>query len=198
MDETLFGIDYGSKLTGNTVIAIFHEMKIFFMNVDKGVDADKFILNAANHFTPQKIFIDAPLTLPGVYLKINGCNDFHFRQADLDLGAMSPMFLGGFAARAMELKLALEQIGIEIYETYPRILATRLNLKTKGYKGSVLGLKDCRSEVVNHFSSSIQLRIHEITTWHHLDALLALMSALNYIQGEGKTYGLKEEGLIYI
>ncbi len=198
MDETLFGIDYGSKLTGNTVIAIFQKMKIFFMDVDKGVDADAFIINAADYFSPKKIFIDAPLTLPGVYTKVKGCKDFHFRQADLELGAMSPMFLGGIAARAMELKATLEEKGIEIYETYPRILATRLNLKTKGYKGSVLALKDCRDAVVKLFSTSIQLPKNEITTWHHLDALLALMSALNHVQGEGKVYGLKEEGQIFI
>tara|TARA_R110000850_G_scaffold177569_2_gene303414 strand:+ start:852 stop:1448 length:597 start_codon:yes stop_codon:yes gene_type:complete len=198
MGETLFGIDYGSKLTGNTVIAIFQKMKIFFLDVDKGVDADAFILNAADYFSPNKIFIDAPLTLPGVYTKVKGCNDFHFRQADLDLGAMSPMFLGGFAARAIELKTTLEKKSIEIFETYPRILATHFNLKTKGYKGSVLALKDCRDEIVSHFSTSIQLPKNEITTWHHLDALLALMSALNHAQGEGKVYGLKEEGLIYI
>lgn len=198
MGETLFGIDYGSKLTGNTVIAIFQKMKIIFLDVDKGIDADAFILNATEYFSPSKIFIDAPLTLPGVYSKIKGCKDFHFRKADLDLGAMSPMFLGGFAARAMELKVALEEKNATVYETYPRIMASRLNLKTKGYKGSVLGLKDCRSEVVRHFSSSIQIPVHEISSWHHLDALLALMSALNHIQGEGEVFGLKEEGLIYI
>lgn len=198
MGETIFGIDYGSKLTGNTVIAIFQKMKIFFLDVDKGIDADAFILNAADHFSPKKIFIDAPLTLPGVYTKINGCNDFHFREADLALGAISPMFVGGLAARAMELKLVLEEKKILIYETYPRILASQLRLKTKGYKGSLLGLKDCRLEIAKHFSGAIHLPISEITTWNHFDALLALMSALNHIQGQGKVYGLKDEGLIYI
>ncbi len=198
MDETLFGIDYGSKLTGNTVIAIFDEMKVIFMDVDKGVDADKFIMNAADHFKPTKIFIDAPLSLPGVYSKIEGCRDYHFREADLELGAMSPMFLGGFAARAIELRADLSEKGIEVYETYPRVLASRLNLKAKGYKGSVLGLKDCRKAVVNHFSASINVSVNQITTWHHLDALLALMSGLNYLQGQSEVYGLPEEGQIYI
>ncbi len=198
MSDTLFGIDYGSKLTGNTVIAIFQKMKIFFLDVDKGIDADKFILNAADYFSPKKIFIDAPLSLPGVYTKIKGCKDFHFRKADLELGAMSPMFLGGLAARAMELKMTLEEKKIPAYETYPRILASRLNLKAKGYKGSVLGLKDCRNNIASHFKKSIHIPINEISTWNHFDALLALMSALNHIQGEGEVYGIKEEGQIYI
>lgn len=198
MGETLFGIDYGSKLTGNTVIAIFHNMEVLLMDVDKGVDADKFIVNAADHFSPAKVFIDAPLSLPGVYTGINGCNDFHFRKADLELGAMSPMFLGGFAARAMELKTELTKKEISVFETYPRILASRLGLKSKGYKGSGLGLKDCRKELARLFNPSIHLPISDITTWHHLDALLALMAAFNYVQGQSDTYGDADEGLIYI
>lgn len=198
MAETLFGIDYGSKLTGNTVIAIFSDMEVLFLDVDKGVDADNFILNAAKHFKPSKIFMDAPLSLPGVYRHIADCDNYHFRKADMELNAMSPMFLGGLAARAMELKDELEDLEIEVFETYPRILANRLNLKVKGYKGSLLGLKDCRAEVGNRFSGKIQIDLSDIQTWHHLDALLCLMSALNHLQGEGEVYGLQEEGQIYI
>ena len=44
MSKPVFGIDYGSKLTGNTVIAIFNEGHIFFMDVDKGVDADQRVV----------------------------------------------------------------------------------------------------------------------------------------------------------
>ncbi len=196
--ETLFGIDYGSKLTGNTVIAIFQDMEILFMDVDKGVDADEFIVNAARHFNPGRVFIDAPLSLPGVYRNVPECSDYHFRQADLELNAMSPMFLGGLAARAIELKSRLEKLDIEVFETYPRKIASRLNLKIKGYKGSGLGLKDCRAEVARRLSGRIELDISDIQTWHHFDALLALMSALNHLQGESEVYGLKEEGQIYI
>lgn len=198
MVKTLFGIDYGSKLTGNTVIAIFKDMEVLFMDVDKGVDSDEFILNAAEHFRPSQIFMDAPLSLPGVYRELPGCDNYHFRQADLELNAMSPMFLGGLAARAMELKVKLETLGIEVCETYPRILAHRLNLKARGYKGSILGLKDCRAEVAKRFSGRIELDVSDIQTWHHLDALLALMSALNNLQGESDVYGMEEEGQIYI
>ena len=198
MSSTLFGIDYGSKLTGNTVIAIFRDWEILFLDVDKGVDADDFIINASEHFQPKSVFIDAPLSLPGVYRNIENCNNYHFRQADLDLKAMSPMFLGGLAARAIELKAKLEEMNIEVFETYPRIMAQRLNLKVRGYKGSVLGLKDCRQEVASRFNSQIEIDIQDIQTWHHLDALLALMSALNHQQGQGDVYGFKEEGQIYI
>ncbi|MDZ7847638.1 MAG: DUF429 domain-containing protein [Owenweeksia sp.] len=196
---TLFGIDFGSKLTGNTVIAIFEDPQIIFMDVDKGVDADEFISNAADHFKPKAVFIDAPLSLPGVYRKLNGCNNYHFRKADIELNAMSPMFLGGLAARAIELKHLLEDKGIQVYETYPRIMAERISLRKCGYKGSTLALKDCRKLVLDRINpQKLAINGSDIKTWHHLDALLALMSALNHQQGSGDTFGVKEEGLIYV
>ena len=156
-NKVFFGIDFGSKLTGNTVIAIFQNSSIIFMDVDKGVDCDSFILNAADHFKPSHVFIDAPLSLPGVYKNIHGCNNYHFRQADLDLKAMSPMFLGGLAARAIQLKTQLEEKGMEVFETYPRILANRFDLPSRGYKGSIQGLKCCRTQVVERFHPEIEI-----------------------------------------
>jgi predicted nuclease with RNAse H fold len=197
-DNVLFGIDFGSKLTGNTVIAIFQNPRIIFMDVDKGVDADQFILNAADHFKPSHVFIDAPLSLPGVYKNIDGCSNYHFRHADLDLKAMSPMFLGGLAARAMQVKDQLEQKGALVFETYPRILANRFDLPSRGYKGSNQGLKCCRSQIAERFNGNIELSACDITTWHHLDALMALMSAMNFDQGCADSFGREDEGLIFI
>lgn len=198
MSKVIFGIDYGSKLTGNTVIAIFNEGEVFFMDIDKGVDADMFILNAAEHFKPSKVFIDAPLSLPGVYRNLPGCENYHFRKADLELKAMSPMFLGGLAARAIELSTKLSDMQIDVYETYPRILANRLKLKLKGYKGSKMGLKDCTKEVLARLKNTVSIKEKQVRTWHHLDSLLALISAMNHIEGESETYGDSNEGLIYI
>lgn len=198
MNNAIFGIDFGSKLTGNTVIAIYIEGKIMFLDVDKGVDADDFIFNAASHFKPDMIFIDAPLSLPGVYQGLSFCDNYHFRNADLELHAMSPMFLGGLAARAIELKDRLKKLDIEAYETYPRALAGQLKLKLKGYKGSSLGLKDCRKAVIARFNNDIEVDPEDIKTWHHMDALLALMAALKKLQGESEVFGREEEGLIYV
>ena len=198
MSKPVFGIDYGSKLTGNTVIASFNDGHIFFMDVDKGVDADRFILNAADHFKPSHAFIDAPLSLPGVYSKNRQFQDYHFRQADLELHAMSPMFLGGLVARAMELKAELERKDIEVMETYPKILAMRFKLKARGYKGNRLALRDCTKAIVKRFNENIEIDGDDITSWHHLDALLALISAMNHTNGQCEVYGDREEGLIYI
>lgn len=196
--KTFFGIDYGSKLTGNTVIAIFQDDHILFMDIEKGVDADNFILNAADHFEPQLIFVDAPLSLPGVYREINGKNNYHFRDADVELKAMSPMFLGGLAARAIELKQQLEEKGSEVYETYPRIMAERFKLKALGYKGSLTGLKSCSKKVSSKLNPDINIDVNDISTWHHLDALLALMSAMNHDLGQSQSFGDIREGQIVI
>lgn len=198
MTEVVFGIDYGSKLTGNTVIGVFHDGVIFFLDMNKGVDADSFILNAAEHFKPSKIFIDAPLSLPGVYRNLPGFKNYHFRKADLELKAMSPMFLGGLAARAIELKGQLRSLGLNVFETYPRILANRLKLKNCDYKGSVQSLSKCAEEVLKVLPESIKIDKEEIKTWHHLDALLALITAINSLFKQPETYGHREEGLIYI
>lgn len=197
MEGVYFGIDYGSKLTGNTVIAIYQNDQVLFMQVDKGIDADSFILNAAKHFEPSQIFIDAPLSLPGIYRNLPGCENYHFRKADLELRAMSPMFLGGLAARAIELSHTLKQMGIEVYETYPRVMANKLQLKPMGYKGNKSSLKDCTREVVKEFAT-LKFCEKDIITWHHLDALMALASALNHSVGEHEAFGDLQEGLIII
>lgn len=197
-DKILFGVDFGSKLTGTTVIAIYQESRVMFMDVAKGVDADAFIINAADHFKPSHVFIDAPLSLPGVYKNIDGCDNYHFRHADLDLKAMSPMFLGGMAARAMQLKQQLEDKKIKVFETYPKIIANRFGLAAKGYKGSSQGLKCCRTHLTERFHDGVSISAKDITTWHHLDALMALMSAMNFEQGCAETFGNEDEGLIII
>ena len=85
-------------------------------------DADAFIHSEAIHLKPRMIFIDAPLSLPGIYWLGNGFRDHFFRQCDKEMNAMSPMFLGGLTARAMRLKAELKSTGCKIIETYPRML----------------------------------------------------------------------------
>lgn len=194
----MFGIDFGSKLAGTTVVSIFKDNKIYFMDVDENVDADQFILNAAEHFKPQRIFIDAPLSLPGKYTGCTGKCDYMFRESDKALKAMSPMFLGGLTARAIRLKDSLEEMGIEVFETYPKILANRFNLQNLGYKENSRHLNLCRSTLQDVINPNIQMDCSDIVTWHHLDALLALMSAMNYDMGTAESFGDAEEGLIVI
>jgi predicted nuclease with RNAse H fold len=197
-DVCVFGIDFGSRYSGNTVIAIYKSKSIFFMDVDENVDADTFVLNAAKHFKPALVFIDAPLSLPGKYTLNGQYHDYNFREADKALCAMSPMFLGGLTARAIKLKDELVKIDIEVAETYPRVLAQRFNLKDLGYKSSKMYLSACREAIKSRFQENISINCKDIISWHHLDALLALMSALNYRCGRHETYGHAAEGIIII
>lgn len=196
--STYFGIDYGSKFTGNTVIAILQDMQILFMEVDKKVDADQFIRNAAEHFEPDWIFLDAPLSLPMVYSNPAKGGNYHFRQADLECRAMSPMFLGGLAARAIELKDQLEEMGIRVYETYPRIRAKSLGLEPLGYKAKKSAIASCVAQIKKGLSPKLELDPADLKTWHHVDALLALLSAMAYESDDCKIYGNQEEGRIYV
>ena len=129
MNRIVIGIDLGSRMSGNTVLSIFDHGRIHFMRVDKNVCADTFSLNAVQHYLPQHVFLDAPLSLPGIYRGIKGCKDYHFRKADRELKAMSPMFLGGLTARAIELSDKMRKDGIPVFETYPRIMARNKDLK---------------------------------------------------------------------
>lgn len=196
--EIVFGIDYGSKLSGNTVIAIFRENQIFFLDIDTKVDADQFIKNAVEHFKPQLVFINAPLSIPGVYKKLEGFNDYHFRKADHEVGAMSPMFLGGIAARAMHLKSWMEGQKIEVHETYPRLMAKRINLDELGYKADRNALRECAKRIGQCMRAPLSINCKDIQTWHHLEALMALMSALSFRSDDFSTYGDPKEGLIYV
>lgn len=196
--DILFGIDYGSKLSGNTVIAVLQGQSILFLAVEPKVDADAFVLNAAEHFKPIQIFLDAPLSLPGVYRQMSGFSNYHFRRADQECRAMSPMFLGGLAARAMELKGKLEAKGSTVFETYPRLMANRCELSDFGYKSSKSAIRECGFRLRSCLQKSIHLDLKELKTWHHVDALLALMSAMAYQCGKNEVYGDPEEGQIFV
>jgi len=196
--SAIFGIDYGSKLSGNTVIAIFQENQILFLEAEAKVDADQFIINAVAHFKPERIFLDAPLSLPGVYKGLDGFTNYHFRLADIATKAMSPMFLGGLAARAMDLSAHCRNEGSEVYETYPKMMAQRFNLADFGYKSSKSAIRECALRLKTSIKDPVHFNLSDIKTWHHLDSLLALMSAMSFGCGDFCTYGHSSEGLIYV
>ena len=104
------GVDFGSKLSGQTVVAILDNDIIQVQRSEKGKDADDFLLGVLEATKITLVGIDAPLSLPGLYLG-NG-SDYFFREADRDLGAMSPMFLGGLTARAIRIRDKLVMGGL--------------------------------------------------------------------------------------
>lgn len=199
MKHVLFGIDYGSKLSGNTVVAVLNINKIYFLRVEENTDADVFIINATAHFKPSIIFIDAPLSLPGILCCKSGFADYHYRQADKELCAMSPMFLGGLTARAMQLRATLqESYNTKVYETCPKAQARNFKLEDLGYKKEKSNLNTCRSFLVEKLNPALLIDCNDIESWHHLDALLALFGAMRFVSGNALPYGHPKEGIVYV
>jgi predicted nuclease with RNAse H fold len=195
----LCGIDYGSKLAGTTVLSTFDPKtgRTQFQRSARKQDADEFLLDLLPGDAPACVFLDAPLSLPGIYRGLPNCRDYFFRQADKEVKAMSPMFLGGLTARAMQLKELLEGRGLPVYETYPAAQAKRLGLQKAGYKGESAYLPAVLKLVLESYPS-IVLEISEVAAWHHLDALLALVAAIRFTKGEHTLYGETAEGVIIV
>ena len=192
--EMIRGIDYGAKLAGTTVIAWLQDSSVQFASSLKGKDADAFITSWALKHRPQKIFIDAPLSLPGKYSGLAGCDDYFYRLADQQLHAMSPMFLGGLTARAMQLAAHLRAEGIEVQETYPGYLSKLLVFNELGYKKEKPNIGVVAQALATQFSCTIP----DLPDWHHIDAVLALLSGCRHEQGLAHTFGRVEEGVIVV
>ncbi|MEL7021272.1 MAG: hypothetical protein AAGK47_06685, partial [Bacteroidota bacterium] len=134
--NNIIGIDYGSKLAGTTVIAHWQAMKTtpLLYQSKKKRDADRFLLDWISEQRPTHIFLDAPLSLPGIYSQLPDCTNYFYRAGDIALRAMSPMFLGGLTARAMQLQSRIKPLGAQVIEIYPSHLAHCLGLKALSYK----------------------------------------------------------------
>jgi predicted nuclease with RNAse H fold len=196
LKRRIVGIGYGCKFGGTTVICynIFHEVK--FILSSKNSDADAFILNEIIHIDPDIVFINAPLSLPGVYKHINGCMDYFFRKCDSEMQASSPMFAGGLTARAIGLKKQLNNFGFQVFETYPRKMLEVLSLPVSIYKQEIADLDSMLDIFMKKVCIALNKRL--ITTWHHFDSLLAFFSGLRYITEQSKVFGKAEEGLVYV
>jgi len=192
--KTIVGIDYGNKYAGTTVICYNSRNEIKFVQSSKNADADAFLLNELAYLHPDLIMIDAPLSLPGVYWLGNAYKDHFFRSCDHELKAMSPMFLGGLTARAISLIKRMN--GTEVKETYPRKLVDILHLPHAQYKHSKQGLGAFADEL--RTISGAKFNEAQITSWHHVDAFLALLSGMRYLGKNDLKYGNPEEGLIIV
>lgn len=176
-------------------MALRVDRKVELQASQKKQDADQMILDYCAEQQPRYVFLDAPLSLPGVYLDQKGLSDFFYREADLALKAMSPMFLGGLTARAMRLSNQLQLAGIEVIEIYPAALARLLDLHAMGYK------KKGKPEEVFHYLIQLfswEIKPTEKISWHLVDALLAARSGERYLEGKANSYGNEVEGMIWV
>lgn len=193
------GIDYGSKMAGTTVICRFDGEKFELLQSTKNQDADQFILEHCLHFHGP-VFIDAPLSLPGVYRGWPEYVDYFYREADKTVRAMSPMFLGGLTARAMQLQAKL-QPHLPCIEVYPAALARSLNLQEAGYKKETNKIPSCQASLLRQFHWPPEILTAALrlccSNWHQFDAFLAWCIGWKVQRKIASVAGAEPEGLLY-
>ncbi len=194
--DLIAGIDYGSKTAGTTAIAWPDSTRIHLTQSERKKDADQWLQNWVQEYQPQLIFLDAPLSLPGTYMNPEQYSNFFYREADQAVQAMSPMFLGGLTARAMQLKRTLERAGCTVREVYPGRLARQLGLDTGRYKKDNSYLEAAAQSALAEMPGYQLAQMP--ANWHQLDALLALCSGHRYQHQRADLYGSPEEGQIIV
>jgi uncharacterized protein len=185
----ILSIDYGSKLAGTTAVCFEKNNQLHLAQSVKKQDADAWLRQLISTKKPAAVYIDAPLSLPGVY-RGEG-SDYFYRAGDRAVGAMSPMFLGGLTARAMQLRAAFP--AIPFFEIYPAHLRRTLLPEASFYKKSNLpGFCEMLSQL-------LPLPLAQPPeNWHQADAVLALLSGWRHGRGEAEAFGDEKEGVIWV
>ena len=192
MSITHFGVDYGAKMAGTTVVCFQDEGEIHLLQSAKNQNADQFIVDLCARYKPQKIFIDAPLSLPARILNSQAKGDHFYRECDRLLGAMSPMFLGGLTARAIKLKDGFEEQGIECLETYPAAFVKNIMEAHKAYKTHIPEFLDALAPFLPSHP------LPDVQNWHQVDGLLAWISGRRHLEKQSLLFGQPGEGVIVI
>lgn len=196
MGEVIAGIDYGSKTSGFTCVAFLVNNRVRLQQAAKNKDADQWLKGVLSRHSPALVGIDAPLSLPGVLTGLAGFSNYHFRLADLEARAMSPMFLGGLTARAIQLsRWYASEKDAQVIEVYPKLAAGDINLDFTRYKKDNMYLAQALGALCENARWSTEHL--QLSNWHQFDALLALYSTQRYAENKAKTLGEKAEGLIY-
>ncbi|GAB3197296.1 putative nuclease with RNAse H fold [Pontibacter aydingkolensis] len=191
------GVDYGSKLAGTTAAAYVAGGQLQISQSQRGQNADEWLWQLVNTLQPKAIFIDAPLTLPKVYTQgvYTSATEYFYRACDREVQAMSPMFIGGLTARAIQFRAKLSETGIAILETYPSQLAKLLFSHLQDYKKSPVALPVFTDALQGLLP--FQLKQPPVN-WHQFDSLLAWFSSYRHNQGQSILYGDATEGRIIV
>lgn len=188
------GVDYGAKLAGTTALSFLQDGLITSLQTVKNQDADSFLQEQIAALKPKIVFIDAPLSLPGVYTHPHTFKDFFYRLCDKELAAMSPMFLGGLTARAMQLKSKFPDVVFQ--ETYPAHKIKLLGLKNLGYKSDKQNIKELIFILQKQYNLNFEADTYQ--SWHAFDSLLAYLSGVDHQQRKAQIYGDITEGQIIV
>lgn len=197
MEDNHLGVDFGSKLAGTTAAAMVQQGELHVWQCEKGNDADQWLQELVRQLKPNVVYIDAPLTLPKVYgfAAQSPAADFFYRQADREVQAMSPMFLGGLTARAMRLRAQLANQGIAMLETYPAEASRLLLPQLQGYKKDPAALPDYTAAL----QRILKYNLHALPrNWHQVDAILCWLSGHRHQQQQSILYGDPYEGRIIV
>lgn len=187
-----FGIDYGSKMAGTTVICYNQNGKLHLLSSEKKKDSDQFINSKIQELNPVAIYIDAPLSLPAAYFGKG--DNFHFRKCDIETSAMSPMFLGGLTARAMKLKNS--NSGVPFYETYPSYFIKEVAQAKEVYKKKE---KEVNKPLLKSLQTFSEFPLpKKVENYHQVDAIICWISGNRYVKGNHITFGEEEEGVIFV
>jgi len=188
-----FGIDYGSKLAGTSVVTWDEGDALRQVSSAKKKDADKMILDLADRLRPKVIYLDAPLSLPKAYFGHG--EDYFYRACDRSLKAMSPMFLAGLTARAMKLKHQLDKLGIQTIETYPGALIRSIPQLDEVYSKKDRAVVSQLFDRVKTILEGYHIQ-KSPTTLHQIDSLVAWYSGYRHKEGMAVIIGEEDEGLI--
>lgn len=193
----IMGVDYGSKLAGTTAAAYVADGELSISQSQRGQNADEWLWQLINSIKPSQVFIDAPLTLPKVYSQgiYSSGEEYFYRACDKEVQAMSPMFIGGLTARAIQIRARLSEAGIAILETYPSQLARQLFSHLPEYKKSLAALP----LFTDALQGLLPIPLHQPpASWHQYDSLLAWLSGYRHSQGQAILYGDATEGRIIV
>jgi len=188
-ESSFVGIDFGAKAAGTTCLCWLQAGQLKVYQSQKGQDADAFVLSFVGQHQPRQVFIDAPLSLPAVYGGAGG--SYFYRACDVALGAMSPMFLGGLTARAMQLAYNLQQAGVAVHEVYPAAAAKHLLPEGSGYKTNL-------PQFATALSRLLPCVPPPLANWHQADSVLAWLTGYRHSRGLAIVHGHQAEGFILI
>ncbi|MFN7012828.1 MAG: hypothetical protein ACK4ON_01005 [Bacteroidia bacterium] len=191
----ILGIDLGNKGSGNTALCYLLNNTLQLHQIKKGKDEFSIILDVIDKYSIRLVCIDAPLSLPRVYFDKNKFNDYMYRECDKACKAMSPMFVGAFTARAIQLKNMLENKKSQVIEVYPKKLVETINL-TAYYPNK----KENKvpNELILNLKKEIPYNFCKPETLHQLDALICWQSGFRYLNKKHLEFGHKKEGIIIV
>lgn len=182
-------IDFGAKTAGTTAIAWLENGQLNLAQSAKKQDADRWLRQQIEQLQPKALYIDAPLSLPLAYQQATDHPDFHYRACDRAVGAMSPLFLGGLTARAMQL---VHEVGLPAFEIYPKLaghtIAKNLYHKKNG---------DTLADFTEVLHTHLPYPAPQPDNWHQADALLAWFIGWKHQQGKAACVGAEAEGVIW-